>query len=124
MQLSCTRGNSRPKTLMEIKIKKRVLLEDEASDWLQIWKTASLLDVKDKKAIPVGFPKYCYIYLITFFSSYICYELDLNKHAKRIKIQVGEANIYCFSSDCSQNKLFPDTTRKSRESSFARYSVY
>ena len=35
---------------MEIKENKRVLLEDEASDWLQIWTTASSLDVKDKKA--------------------------------------------------------------------------
>ena len=39
------------KTLMEIKKKKRVLLKDEASDWLQIWTTASLLDVKGKNAI-------------------------------------------------------------------------
>ena len=29
-----------------LSIKKRILLEDEASDWLQIWTAASLLDVK------------------------------------------------------------------------------
>ena len=39
--------------IMEIKKKKHVLLEDEASDWLQIWMVASLLDVKqsNKKKI-------------------------------------------------------------------------
>ena len=31
--------------------KKRILLEDEVSDWLQIWTTASPLDVKGNKAI-------------------------------------------------------------------------
>ena len=35
--------------LMEIKKKKRVLLEDEASDWLQIWTAASSFDGKGKK---------------------------------------------------------------------------
>ena len=52
-QLSCTRGSSHSimKTLMEIKKKKRVLLEDESLDWLQIWMTASSLDVKSKKGI-------------------------------------------------------------------------
>ena len=40
---------SSKKTLMEIKKKKGILLEDEASDWLQIWTTAS--DVKGNKAI-------------------------------------------------------------------------
>ena len=39
------------KTLMEIKKKKCALLEDEASDWLQIWMTSSSLDIKGKKAI-------------------------------------------------------------------------
>ena len=38
------------KTLMELK-KKHVLLEDEASDWLQIWTAASSLDVKSNKEI-------------------------------------------------------------------------
>ena len=51
-QLSRTHGYTRSsmKTLMEIKEKKRVLLEDEALDWLQIWTAASLLDVKGNKA--------------------------------------------------------------------------
>ena len=39
------------KTLMEIKKKKRVLLMDEASNWLQIWTAAPSLDVKGNKAI-------------------------------------------------------------------------
>ena len=34
------------KTLMEIKQKKLVLLEDRASDWRQIWTAASSLDIK------------------------------------------------------------------------------
>ena len=37
--------------LMEIKKKKSVLVEDKESDWLQVWSTASSLDVKGKKAI-------------------------------------------------------------------------
>ena len=36
-------------------IKKRVLLKDEASDWLQIWTAASLVNVKINKAIKKGF---------------------------------------------------------------------
>ena len=36
--------------LMIIKKKKCILLEDEALDWLQIWTTASSLDVKGKRA--------------------------------------------------------------------------
>ena len=43
------------KTLMEIKKKKRALLEDEASDWLQIRTAASSLDVKGNKAIKKEF---------------------------------------------------------------------
>ena len=53
------------KTLME---KKRLLLEDEASDWLQIRTAASSFDVKGNKAIKlflrtelVSFPKYGHI---------------------------------------------------------------
>ena len=42
--------------LMEIKKKKHVLLEDEGLDWLQIWTTASSLDVIVKIAKPIGFP--------------------------------------------------------------------
>ena len=44
-------GNSRSnmKMLMEIKKKKCVLLEDELSDWLQIWMMASSLDIKGIK---------------------------------------------------------------------------
>ena len=40
-------GNSHwiTKTLIKIK-RKRVLLEDEVSDWLQIWTAASSLDIK------------------------------------------------------------------------------
>ena len=33
-----------------MEIKKCILLEDEASDWLQIWTAASSLDVKGNKA--------------------------------------------------------------------------
>ena len=46
-------GNScsSTKTLMEIKKKKRVLLKDKASDWLQVWMATSSLDVKGSKAI-------------------------------------------------------------------------
>ena len=40
--------------LMEKK-KKRVLLEDEASDWLQLWTATSSLDVKGNKAIKKKF---------------------------------------------------------------------
>ena len=36
---------------MEIKKKKRIILIDEALDWLQIWTAASSLDVKGNKAI-------------------------------------------------------------------------
>ena len=51
--LSRMPGNSHSsmKTLMEIKKKRCVLLKDEAPDWLQIWITASSLDLKSKKAI-------------------------------------------------------------------------
>ena len=35
--------------LMEIKKKKRVFLEDKATDWLEIWTVASSLDVKGRK---------------------------------------------------------------------------
>ena len=46
---------------MEIRKKKRIIRKDEASDWLQIWTAASLLDVKDKaiKKLPnhLVFPK-------------------------------------------------------------------
>ena len=35
---------------MEMNEKKHVLLEDEMSDWLQIWMAASLLEVKNNKA--------------------------------------------------------------------------
>ena len=37
------------------KEKKRVLLHDKASDWLQIWTAASSLDVKGNKAIKKKF---------------------------------------------------------------------
>ena len=45
-------GNSRSsiKTLIEIQKKKHVLLEDEASDWLQIRTAAYSLGVKGNKA--------------------------------------------------------------------------
>ena len=51
------RGNSplSTKALIEIKKKKRVLLEDEESDWLQNRMAASLLDVKENKAIKKNF---------------------------------------------------------------------
>ena len=39
------------KTLMEIKNEKCILLEDKASDWLQIRTSVSSLNVKGKKAI-------------------------------------------------------------------------
>ena len=50
-QLSRTHGNTRSskKTLMEIKKKKRVLLVDGESEWLQIWMAASSLNVKGNK---------------------------------------------------------------------------
>ena len=57
---------------MKIKKKKRVLLKDEASDWLQIWTAASSPDVKGNKAIKkefvflanrLVFPKYGHISL-------------------------------------------------------------
>ena len=50
-------GNTRlsTKTLMEIKKKKHVLLEDEALDWFQIRMVASSLDVKGNKAIKKKF---------------------------------------------------------------------
>ena len=41
--------------LMEIKKKKRILLEHEASDWLQIWTAAPSLDVKGNRAIKKNF---------------------------------------------------------------------
>ena len=44
-------SRSSTNTLLEMNKKKRVLLKDEASDWLQIWMAASSLDVKDKKVI-------------------------------------------------------------------------
>ena len=44
-------SHSNTKTLMEIMKKKRVLLEDEASDWLQIWMAASSLILKNNKAL-------------------------------------------------------------------------
>ena len=40
---------------MGIKKKKYVLLENEVSDWLQIWTAASSLDVKGNKAIKKKF---------------------------------------------------------------------
>ena len=44
------------KMLMEIKKKMSVLLVDGASDWLQIWTAASLLDIKGNiKAIKKKF---------------------------------------------------------------------
>ena len=45
-------GNSHwiTKTLIKMK-RKRISLEDEVSDWLQIWNAASPLDVKVKKTI-------------------------------------------------------------------------
>ena len=47
------------KMLMEIKKKKRIILEDESSDWLHNWMTASSLDVIGKKILLTGwFPKY------------------------------------------------------------------
>ena len=39
------KSSSRTKTLMEIKKKKRILLEDEASDWLKNCTAASSLNV-------------------------------------------------------------------------------
>ena len=50
------RGNTRSsmKRLMEIQKKKNVLLVNGASDWLQIWTTASSLDVKGSKAIKLN----------------------------------------------------------------------
>ena len=42
--------------LMEIMKKKHVLLEDEGLNWLQIWTTASSLNVIGKNAKPIGFP--------------------------------------------------------------------
>ena len=36
-------------------MKKRVLLEDEVSDWLQIWTAASSLHIKGNKAIKKKF---------------------------------------------------------------------
>ena len=47
--------HSSKKTLMQTEKKKRVLLIDEESDWLQIWTTASSLDVKGNKAIKTIF---------------------------------------------------------------------
>ena len=41
--------------LMEIKKKNSVLLVDGASDWLQIWMEASLLNMKGNKAIKKKF---------------------------------------------------------------------
>ena len=41
--------------LMEIKKKNSVLLVDGASDWLQIWMEASLLNMKGSKAIKKKF---------------------------------------------------------------------
>ena len=48
--VSLSPGNSclSTKTLMEIKKKKCVLLKEKESDWLQVWMTTSLLDVKGK----------------------------------------------------------------------------
>ena len=43
-QLSRTRSST--KALMEIKIKKHVLLLDRVSDWLKIWTASSSLDIK------------------------------------------------------------------------------
>ena len=40
---------------MEINKKKRVLLEDEGLNWLQIWMTVSLLNIKDNKAVKKEF---------------------------------------------------------------------
>ena len=40
---------------MQIKKKKRVLLIDGGSDWLQIWMAASSLDIKGNKAIKQKF---------------------------------------------------------------------
>ena len=54
-QLSRMRVNHRSsmKMLTEIKKKKRVLLEDKASNWLQIWMMASSPDVKGNNAIKI-----------------------------------------------------------------------
>ena len=57
--------------LMEIKKKKRIILEDEASDWFHNWMTASSLDVIGKKSLLTGWfsqilshetklPHFCY----------------------------------------------------------------
>ena len=66
----------RTKILMEIKKKKHVLLEDEASDWHQIWMAASLLDVKGNKEIKKliflltgQFPRYGHIFTCIYFGA-------------------------------------------------------
>ena len=51
--------------LIEIKKKKCILLESEASDWLQIWTKASSLNIKGKKAIIFFFSQ-----ALFFFSKY------------------------------------------------------
>ena len=43
------------KTLLEVKKKKRVLLEDEVSDLLQIWTMVSSFNVKANKAMKLNF---------------------------------------------------------------------
>ena len=55
--IAYTRGNNRQarKDANEIKKNKRVILGDEASDWLQIWTVSSSLDVKGNKAIKQKF---------------------------------------------------------------------
>ena len=48
-------GNSQSSTKMLMEKKKRILLEDEVSDWFNIWTAASSLDVKGNKAIKKNF---------------------------------------------------------------------
>ena len=77
---------------MEIKKKKRVLLVDGASDWLQIWTAGSSLDVKGNKAIKKNafianrlvFPNtVTYIILVNFYQKLVklgTYQINSNKH--------------------------------------------
>ena len=51
---TCRNNRSSAKTLIEIE-KKCVLLEDEASDWLQIWTAAYSLTIQGNKAIKKNF---------------------------------------------------------------------
>ena len=59
--------------------KKRVLLQDGASDWLQIWTAASSLDVKCNKAIKKLANRLVFPNRVTYSLSFACRSMSIVK---------------------------------------------